>query len=92
MGWLLGTSLGRNLLACGAVLLALLGLLAALMRSSRKAERQRLELDALRGAIEAHRRMNNADVSVGDHDADREWLRDRASRGSRRSGSPSKTH
>jgi hypothetical protein len=37
----------------------------------------RAALDAARKQIETHERIDNADVSVGDVDADRRWLFDR---------------
>ena len=40
----------------------------------------RADLDAARKQIETHERIDDADVSAGDVDADREWLRDRGSR------------
>lgn len=73
-GWLIPGWLRRAVLALGALALAVLGAFAAGKREARRdADRKNLEADK-----DANRRMDGADVSRGDADADREWLRERS--------------
>lgn len=73
-GWLIPGWLRRAVLALGALALAVLGAFAAGKREARRdADRKNLEADN-----DANRRMDQADVSRGDADADREWLRERS--------------
>ncbi len=73
-GWLIPGWLRRAVLALGALALAVLGAFAAGKREARRdADRKNLEADK-----DANRRMDQADVSRGDADADREWLRERS--------------
>lgn len=73
-GWLIPGWLRRAAMAAGAVALAVLGAFFAGKREARRdADRKNLEADK-----DANRRMDQADVSRGDADADREWLRERS--------------
>jgi hypothetical protein len=73
-GWLIPGWLRRAALALGALALAVLGAFAAGKREARRdADRKNLEADR-----DANRRMDGADVSRGNADHDREWLRERS--------------
>lgn len=74
MGWLLSTRLGRALAALGGLVAALVAAFAL----GRRDQRQRQRADDLAGHLETRRRMDHADVSLGDPDDDVEWLRNRA--------------
>jgi hypothetical protein len=56
---------------------ALLGILGSYMAGKRQG-RLRAKSEALEADRKADRRMDDADVSHGDADADTAWLRDRA--------------
>ncbi len=73
--WVLGTSLGRNVAAAGALLLAALLVLGGVFRAGGKAKLRKLETEALRDTVTRHERMNDAPISNGASDADnRDWL------------------
>lgn len=72
-GWLVPAWMRRAALALGALAVAILGAFAAGKREARRdADRKNLEADR-----DANRRMDSADVSRGNADADREWLKNR---------------
>lgn len=72
MTWLLSTRLGRWLSIAGAVVLAVVGAWFAGKRDGRRdAEAQ----DA-QDYINTRKQADEADVSLGDADADLEWVRD----------------
>jgi hypothetical protein len=85
IAWVLGTSLGRNLAAAGALLLAVLLVLGGVFRAGGNAKLRKLETEALRDTLTRHERMNDAPISNGASDADnRDWLRTFARKHQRR--------
>lgn len=76
-GWFVGSSIGRALISGLAMLAAIFVFSLGVCRSSAQRDRDRAEIRGLRQAVEARRRMNRADISHGDVDDDREWLRAR---------------
>lgn len=76
MAWLLSTRLGRVLAALGGLVVALIAAFAL----GKRDQRRDAEAGVLRQNIETRRRMDDADVSRGDPDADLVWLRQRSHR------------
>lgn len=64
IAWFIGTSTGRNVLAIGAALLALLAVIGGLMRAGAKNERARTRERTQRETIKAHEVRNEVERTV----------------------------
>jgi hypothetical protein len=69
--WLLGTSLGRNILSIGAALVAALAIIGGLMRAGAAKERNRAARRSYEAERAANERITNAPTLRNASDADR---------------------
>lgn len=82
VSWITGSKAARRIGAAFAAFAAVLAVVWEMRRSIRKNVKLETEVDRLKKATEADKRMDHADTGHGASDADnREWLRERGARG-----------
>jgi hypothetical protein len=81
-----GFNIKAKIIGAVTAFFAVIALVFSIRRGAVNDTLNKVEADRLKGAVEADRRIDHADVSGGDADDDLEWLRRRNARRSKQTG------